>query len=268
MIKITVLAENTVRRPDLMAEHGLAFWVETPESRFLFDTGQGLVLQHNAAVLGIELSSADMIVLSHGHYDHTGDLARVLALAPQAPVVAHPDAFRLRYSASTGSARMIGAPMRELGDRLNAVTEATWLTDTVGITGEIPRISGIEDTGGAFYLDESCREPDPILDDQAVVLRHGDKVVVLLGCAHSGTINTLLHIQDFCGCPIHAVIGGMHLGHASDERLDATIKLLQELNLGCLAPMHCTGAEAVEGIARACPACTVHRGVGDVFVFE
>ena len=73
-IRITVLVENCVRQRGLLAEHGLAFWIEAGGRQILFDTGQGMVLRHNARELGFDLSAADAVVLSHGHYDHTGGL--------------------------------------------------------------------------------------------------------------------------------------------------------------------------------------------------
>ena len=75
--RITVLVEDSVAGRGLLAEHGLALWLERQNQRILFDTGQGQVLTHNAQHLGISLSEADSIVLSHGHYDHIGGLADV-----------------------------------------------------------------------------------------------------------------------------------------------------------------------------------------------
>ena len=79
MITITVLAENTARGAGILGEHGLAFWIETGTQRVLFDTGQGMALVPNAARLGIDLATADAIVLSHGHFDHVGGLEAALA---------------------------------------------------------------------------------------------------------------------------------------------------------------------------------------------
>ena len=92
-----MLAENTVRGANLLAEHGLAFWIEADGHRILFDTGQGKVLRHNAEHLEIPLDTAEMVVISHGHFDHTGGLKDVLGAAGQIDLYLHPAALDKKY---------------------------------------------------------------------------------------------------------------------------------------------------------------------------
>ena len=91
-IRITTLVENTASGVSLLAEHGLSFWIEYANKRILFDTGQSNILVKNAKALGIDLAETDAIVLSHGHYDHTGGLAAVLNIAEKAKIYLHPGA--------------------------------------------------------------------------------------------------------------------------------------------------------------------------------
>jgi len=150
--------ENTVQRRDLLAEHGLAFWIERDDRRILFDTGQGLTLQHNAATLGIDLSSVDAIIVSHGHYDHTGGLVKALPAFGRADVYAHISAFRDRFIRSdSGQVRPVGSPIESLGwlnSRVGQVLPTrsgpVRLGGGVNLTGEIPRRNDFEDAGGNF----------------------------------------------------------------------------------------------------------------------
>ena len=96
-LRITVLAENTVRGANLLGEHGLAFWIEADGRRILFDTGQGKVLRYNAQCLEVPLDAAEMVVLSHGHFDHTGGLKDVLGTVGQIDLYLHPAALEEKY---------------------------------------------------------------------------------------------------------------------------------------------------------------------------
>ena len=85
-IKITLVVDNEAP-PELVAEHGFAAWIDTGNECFLFDTGQGAALIPNAAALGIALSRARALVLSHGHYVHTGAVRADLDINPVGPRV-------------------------------------------------------------------------------------------------------------------------------------------------------------------------------------
>ncbi len=126
------------------------------------------------------------------------------------------------------------------------------LTDKVGITGPVPRLSSYEDTGGPFYLDPEGTTPDLIEDDMALWIETPEGTVVCLGCAHAGVVNTLEHI---CGLTGHrrlrAVIGGFHLMSAGRERLDQTVEALRRLSPALLAPCHCTGDSATAHLRAA-----------------
>ena len=270
-LRITVLVENTAGRGGLLAEHGLAFWIERDGTRILFDTGQGDVLRHNASRLGVDLGTADAIVLSHGHYDHTGGLAGVLNEIGRKPVYAHPAAFEPKYARSLdGTGRAIGVPAaglhaaRHRAD-LTPVTAPTEIGGGITLTGPVPRMTDFEDTGGAFFADPACTTPDTLPDDQAAFVETADGTVVILGCAHAGVINTLRYVRTLTeGRPIHAVLGGMHLLNASPQRMERTVAELHLQDIGRLVPCHCTGAAAVARLWRewpdrcqACPTGTV-----------
>ncbi len=269
-MKLTVLCENTVRRAGLLAEHGLAWWLDTGTHRLLFDTGQGMVLQQNARKLGIPLESADAVVLSHGHYAHVGGLSAVLAAAPQAELWMHPAATAPKFTRTpAGLSRRISTSFMERGDfgpgrMVRFVTSPTEVVPGVWVTGQIPRTNSFEDVGGPFYLDETLTEPDPILDDMALFLPKGPSVV--FGCAHAGAVNTLEWIRLHTGTDkFDSLFGGLHLLVASEERMRLTLSALAAFTPAVMAFGHCTGRGALHEISTHFGNIAVDLSVGREF---
>jgi 7,8-dihydropterin-6-yl-methyl-4-(beta-D-ribofuranosyl)aminobenzene 5'-phosphate synthase len=249
-LRITVLADNSVGAPGLLAEHGLSMLIEADDRRILFDTGQGRVLLDNLAALDIRLAPLDAIVLSHGHYDHTGGLPAALREGDPAAIFVHPAAVNQKYAKSEHPPhRSIGIPVPSL-EALNSVQariawtrSATEVLPGIWCTGEVPRVHAAERTEGSFFLDADCREPDPLLDDQALVVETTRGLVVIAGCAHSGVMNTLDHVSKLAGRDeVYALTGGLHLGRASYKQLEETGNAIGRRNVQVLAPCHCTGA--------------------------
>jgi 7,8-dihydropterin-6-yl-methyl-4-(beta-D-ribofuranosyl)aminobenzene 5'-phosphate synthase len=233
----------------------------------LFDTGSSGTTAMNAVRMGVDLSEVDTIVLSHGHYDHTGGLFDALELARGAPVFAHPAAFAPKYARNAdGTARAIGIPQpveRAARDRLTWVHGPLQICEGLHLTGPVPRLTDFEDTGGAFFADEGCLRPDELPDDQAAFLETSAGTVVILGCAHAGVINTLNYVRQLTGHrPVHTVIGGMHLLSAGEERMRRTVEELRRLEVKQLLPMHCTGFEAAARLWREFPGRCLSCPVG------
>jgi 7,8-dihydropterin-6-yl-methyl-4-(beta-D-ribofuranosyl)aminobenzene 5'-phosphate synthase len=249
--EVTTLVENTAGGRGRLAEHGLSFWIELGGRQVLFDAGQTAIVRRNAEQLGINLSSADAIILSHGHYDHVGGLAAVLEQVGSKRILTHPDALTGKYARNDdGSARDIGMPahirtvVREAGNVVYT-TEPTAVFDGLFVTGPIPRLVDFEQNGGAFFSDPDCNNPDDLVDDQAAFIDTPRGIVVITGCAHAGIINTLEYVRSLVPTrPFCAVIGGMHLVNADEARVDQTVKGLHGFDIGHLYPLHCTGFPA------------------------
>lgn len=271
-LRITTLVEDTAGGRGLLAEHGLSFWIEMGARKILFDTGQGLVLTGNARQLGIHLEQAEAVIISHGHYDHTGGLSETLRLARQARVYAHPAALMPKYARNTdGSIREIGIPLlneekiREQAD-LILTEKPVEIGEGFFLTGPVPRRTDFEDVGGPYFSDPACLCPDALTDDQSAFIETPDGTIVILGCAHAGVINTLDYIRELTGNRrIHTVLGGMHLLAAGSVRMHKTVEGLCRIDARRLVPCHCTGFAALAWLWHAFPDQCALCHVGTIF---
>lgn len=248
-LTVTVLADNTVGGYEMLAEFGFSLWIEADGRHILFDTGLGRVIEKNAQTLGIDLATAEKVVLSHGHVDHTAGLPPLVDRLRNAELYVHPAAFEKKYALrDTGKSDFIGleglteTQARAKFNKLILTSGPTEIAPGVWVTGQIPRTNDYEDVGGPFYLDETCKTPDSLHDDQALFIRTRQGTVVVLGCGHAGVINTLDYVCSLTGDQkIYAVLGGMHLHSASRRRLDRTVEALKKYDLQKVGPSHCTG---------------------------
>lgn len=263
---ITLLSENTAGRGGLLAEWGLSCLVETGDAVILFDTGQGEAVVPNADTLDRDLGVVDSIVLSHGHFDHTGGLRPVLRrLGRRVEIIAHPDIWAAKYSRDSGGGmHYIGIPhnleeLESLGADFHFSREPVPLSDDIITSGEIPLATAYEDVGTSFYVKEgSDYQPDDIPDDLALIIKTAAGLVIVLGCGHRGIINTIYHAREITGISaVHTVVGGSHLMAAGEERLWWTVNALRELDVAQLALCHCTGFAA---------ACTLAGEFGERFL--
>lgn len=258
-IYLTTISENTAGIPFMLGEQGLSMLIDTGTSHILLDTGQSISVIHNIDALGIDTVKIDKIVLSHGHFDHTGGL-RPLLLRMRRPVdvIAHPDVWAPKYNRYPDRPpRYIGIPylqreLESLGARFVLEREPVNLGANVVTTGEVPMITDFETIDPHLYVkDGDGYQLDAVLDDRSVIINTKAGLVVVLGCAHRGMINTLLYAQQLTGVKkIHLVIGGSHLIGASEERLWRTIAALQEMEVERLGLCHCTSLPVAAILAR------------------
>ncbi|MFC1957216.1 MBL fold metallo-hydrolase [Chloroflexota bacterium] len=267
-LSITTLSENTAGG-GVLAEWGLSILVETDTVNILLDTGRSISVNHNADILGVDLSKIDKIVLSHSHTDHTGGLREVLRkMRKKVEIIAHPDVWAAKYSRRQGQEdRYVGIPfqrqeLESLGASFNLTTESIKITDSIMTTGEVPMVTDFEEIEpNRFFMKEDTGfKPDKLLDDQALVINTEQGLVIILGCAHRGIINTLYHAQQITGVKeIQMVLGGCHLIGATEERIWLTIAALKEMVVQKIGVCHCTGLPAAAIMAHE---------LGDSFFFN
>jgi len=246
---ITVLCENTVAIPTLIGEHGFSAYVETPDTRILFDTGQGYGLVHNSSRLRKDLAEVDKLVLSHGHFDHTGGILEFLSVHGPCEIVAHPDVMKERFRLMPGGDKIsIGIPWRESylttrGARFRWETAFKEIAPDVYITGEVPRVTEFEIGDPRFMVKQDGNQAsDRFLDDYSLILKTPKGLIIILGCAHSGLINILKHaIASTKEEKIYAILGGTHLGFSPKSQVERTIEELHKFDIEILAVSHCTG---------------------------
>ena len=251
-MKITVVMDNnvpTMAQAPFVAEHGLSFLIEEGGKTILFDTGQTGGVITNLDLIGVHPSALDMIVLSHGHYDHTGGLAKVLQLARKdVEVVAHACAFDAHGSASAGKRRYVGVPfarehLQGLGGVWDLREGPRRLTEKLYFSGSVPRVTDYE-VGDPRLVKANVEDqvPDNIDDDISLFYSGERGLVVIGGCAHSGLVNTVKHGFAVTGLDkLQGWIGGTHLGPAPADQQDRTIAQLQAWQPELVAANHCTG---------------------------
>ena len=268
--RITVICENSVApgRPGI-GEHGFAALLETERGNYLFDTGKGEGLIGNLLAFDKDPLSIQKILLSHGHPDHTGGLAGILDLLGEVEVWAHPGIFLNRFLVKKNEGReekrfagmkFQRAYLESLGARFILDRGFKELTKEIYLSGEIPRRNPFE-TGDPRLFAEVGGEllPDPFPDDQSIFIQTPLGLVVLLGCAHSGTINILEYALEKTGADrIYAVFGGTHLDFSSPAQMEETVRTLKKYRIAKIGVSHCTGPKA---------AARLFHEFGDRFIF-
>ena len=267
--------------PDaLIAEPGFSALVRIEKAgrtrTVLFDTGVspgGMV--ENMRRLGIAPADLEVIVLSHGHWDHvTGMEGLVRALGrTHLPVMIHPEFWNRRRVRFPGlePAELPStsrSALEEMGFAIVEERQPSFVLDgAVLITGEVDRTTAFE-TG--FQGHEAMRDgewqADPlILDDQALVVSLGDRgLVILSGCGHAGIVNTVRYARKLTGIDaVAAIVGGFHLsGPMFEPIIEPTVDALGDLSPSLLVPAHCTGWRAVHRLATQFPDAFVMSTVG------
>jgi 7,8-dihydropterin-6-yl-methyl-4-(beta-D-ribofuranosyl)aminobenzene 5'-phosphate synthase len=256
-LKITILS-TMLADGDELGEWGFAALVEADGHRILFDTGAHTdVVLKNARSLGIDLATVPEVVLSHNHSDHVGGLLTLrqefLAKAPTALSRVHvgKGIFYRRTSFNPGiddnPALLLKPVYEKTGGVFISHDGPAQIYPGIWLTGPVPRKYPERNWGGSGrVLTPDGWSEDNVPEDQAMVFDTDKGLVVLVGCAHAGIINTLDDARTIVRpARFYAVVGGVHLFAASDQTLDWTAGKLAGFGVDNFLGAHCTGIEPV-----------------------
>lgn len=264
------LMDNEASSERFLCEHGLSLYIETGEHKILFDTGVSPAFAENAEKLGVDLAQVDTVIISHGHYDHTGGLATFLKLNDKGKIYISRHAFN-HFMARREGGRLeyIGLPelpeLVELGQQARTGEKLPKSSRFVLTEGETPIDQQLflfsQPPGRCFWpegnhqLLEESQEPgegfieDEFQHEQNLLIREGERSLLLVGCAHRGIVNIVEQVRT-SGHPMPDwVIGGFHLHNRASGTSEEKRRILQIANyLNQTTPhyftCHCTGKEA------------------------
>ncbi len=253
MMEVEILnLYSNVAKPnsEFIGDHGQSFLIKTETEKILFDVGsKGKKLLHNMDKLDISPNDISLLILSHGHYDHTGGLPLFLdARTTSKPlqVIAHPDVLLQRRIKIAFISKDMGFPKlteeqqsklkidyAKTARKINAFIRTSGeITDRPYRQGTEPKMQSKVD--GKFDI-------DLVSDDLSVILDSKEGQVIITGCAHAGILNICKHAKDTSAKPIKAILGGTHMVRYEEEEVLSTAeKLISKFDDPDLYLNHCT----------------------------
>ncbi|HOV13321.1 MAG TPA: MBL fold metallo-hydrolase [Spirochaetota bacterium] len=243
-MRIVTLIENLSYKQNLVGEHGLSIYIETDKKKILFDAGQSGLFVNNAKYMGIDLSQVDDVVISHGHYDHTGGLYAFLKENKKAKIHIKESAFQNKYR---GQEKYIGFPynINLFEDRFNFITEITQIDDEIYIIPEI-EIFNEEDTHftNMKIKNRYTVKEDEFTDEQFILIKNSSEISIITGCSHRGITNIIETGKKESDLPINLIMGGFHFDKEEDEKIKKIINYFESINPKKIGFSHCSGIEA------------------------
>ncbi len=265
-MRIVTLVDNVVNGGCLQAEHGLCLYIETDGKKILFDTGQSGLFLKNAKKLGIEIADIDYVVLSHGHYDHTGGLTTFLKSNSKAKVFAKRGLFDPRYRENN---RFIGTKIKEsvVGSRLVYVDTVEEIVKGVFLMPNIPLLHPIDTHFTGMYRKVNGQLAADEFDDELfLVLKQNDKINILTACSHRGITNICASATSYFKLPIGHILGGFHMKACTTEQYVHITHYLRMLVPSSVGVCHCTGLERFADMYHECEAHLYYNYTGTEMV--
>lgn len=273
-LRITTIIENNPANNALLCnEHGLSLYIETDGTNILFDTGQSGNFIENAEKLNVNLNTVDYVVLSHGHYDHTGGFTKLVKkVGPSFKLIVGDKFFCRRYHMDADrNYKYIGNSFDEkyIHDNkipMKCITEDIYkISENIMVFSNFQRHTNFEKANKKFYfMQEGKYEEDTFSNEIALGIRLKEGLFVILGCSHIGVVNILQTIMQKTGLPIYGIVGGTHLIKADQLRIDKTSDFFRENNIRMIGLSHCTGDEAVNRLKQDFKDEFVYNNTGNI----
>ena len=273
-LKITTLIENSQgEHLGLKTEHGISFLIEKDDAKILFDAGETDSFIYNASRLNISLDDVQTVVLSHGHYDHTGGLTSLFSINKKFRLFIGNGFFNEKYGYRNNSYEYLGNNFTEsdlVAGKINYTTVKTRKTEIsngVYIITDFLRNNEDEVVNPRFVVkkDQSFI-PDDFNDEILIAIETSKGLVVIVGCSHPGIKNMLDTVKAEFETPIYAVLGGTHLVESKGTSLRNSIEYLSGNEIGILGVSHCTGAEGMKELGRS--SSFFHNSTGSMVYLE
>lgn len=255
-MRVTVLMENSTPSSRLAARHGLSLWLELDDGRrVLFDMGPNDGFLANARSLGVDVTEADLAVVSHGHYDHGGGLGAFLAACGDAgrdvPVYVREHAFEEHVSGAPERHHAIGLdPALATDPRVRPTGERCDLGGGLALFSTARRAHPTARSNGRLMeRRDGALVPDRFIHEQSLLVREGDRLTLVSGCSHGGVLNLMDAAEGLAGAPLTSVVAGFHLmdpsgGTVEDEGLTRSLARELATRPARYLTCHCTGTDA------------------------
>lgn len=276
-MKISTLIENKYGENDnLHTEHGLSVYIEVDGKNILFDTGQSGNFIDNAKSLDINLKNLNYVIISHGHYDHSGGLERLIKeISPDIKLYLGKGFFNKKYrKLGDKDYEYIGNPFGEEFLKENNIEIEYMTEDIIKITENLLiftnfiRNEKYENTNQDMYLKEDEEyKKDLFLDEVCVGIKTDKGLVVIVGCSHVGIVNILETIITITNMNIHALIGGTHLVKEDDDKINKIIEYLKEKDIKIIGACHCTGKQGETMISQQMEENFINNNTGKILEF-
>ena len=274
-MKLIVLSENSSVSDTLEHEHGLSIYIETAEHRILFDTGAGSVFRRNAEKLGVDLATVDLLVISHGHYDHGGGLRTFLEVNSHAKIFLHKQAFEAHYSKQTEGAVHIGLDQTLLpNERFVFCGDQAVIDENIEVFSRVKSKRFFPSCNATLLMKHGDDfVPDDFAHEQNLVIRSSGKTMLIAGCAHKGIVNIVDACKDRLGQYPDYVVGGFHLSGSRENRSEApdVVDAIGEYLASTPSQYftcHCTGMESFQRLKRILGEKIQTLSTGDRIIIE